>query len=248
MNGAWPAYRENISQPWFTWAIVMGIGFVVSFNMIAITVQKSGLAVASVASKLSLIIPFVAAIFLYGESITVFQVAGIIVAAIGVILTLYPHPTDPQKEGEKESSSQVLLPVFVFLITGLLDSLVKYVEKTFLDGNNNNEYLVTAFSAAFAGGLLFFIYQLMIGSAHIQMKAVLAGLLIGVPNYFSIWCLMKVLKMFPGESAIFLPVNNMGIVLGSALVAAVVFKEHLRKINWAGIIFSIIAICLIAFG
>ena len=40
----------------------------------------------------------------------------------------------------------------------------------------------------------------------------------------------------------------MGIVLFSTLVAAILFKEKLSAINWAGIVLSAIAIYLIAFG
>ena len=78
--------------------------------------------------------------------------------------------------------------------------------------------------------------------------AILAGIIIGIPNYFSIWCLMKVLKLYYGHSSVVIPVNNMGIVLVSALVAGLVFKENIQRINWIGIILSILAICMIAFG
>jgi drug/metabolite transporter (DMT)-like permease len=76
----------------------------------------------------------------------------------------------------------------------------------------------------------------------------MAGILIGIPNYFSIWCLVRFLKQSPWESSASIPVNNMGIVLFSSVVAWLLFKERLSKINWAGIILSLVAIYLIAFG
>ncbi len=247
VNSSLPDYGKNIGEPWFRWALIMGFGFVVSFNLIALTVQKSGLAVASVASKLSLVIPFVAAILLYGEAVSPISVTGIVLALIAVLFTLYP----PEREAggtPVHGIFSVGLPVVVFLLTGSLDSLVKFVEKNFLNGTNNDDYLVMAFSSAFLIGLVFLVYGLVAGKTRFQLYALLAGLIIGIPNYFSIWCLVKVLKMFPGQSAVILPVTNMGIVLVSAVTAAFVFKEHLRRINWIGIILSIISICLIAFG
>jgi drug/metabolite transporter (DMT)-like permease len=170
-------------------------------------------------------------------------------ALVAVMFTLYPSKTFDKKESKKKLAiGAVILPLVVFLATGLLDSLVKYVEQNFLNEANNNEYLVTAFTVAFMAGFIFLIAGLVSRQLHFQAKAILAGILIGIPNYFSIWCLMKVLKMYSRHSSVVIPVTNMGIVLVSALVAAFVYKEHLKRINWVGIVLSILAICMIAFG
>jgi len=249
VNGGVPDYAQNIAMPWFNWALIMGVGFVVSFNLIALTVEKNGLAVASVASKLSLIIPFVASVFLYNENAAVFKIAGIVLALVAVFLTLYPtEPNEKRNTYNKMGMQAIILPLVVFLATGFLDALVKYVEQNFLTNETNNVYLVTAFTAAFAGGLIFLFAGIITGKIKFQVRAVLAGILIGIPNYFSIWCLMKVLKIYYGQSSVIIPVNNMGIVLISALVAGLIFKENLRHINWIGIILSILSICMIAFG
>ena len=81
-----------------------------------------------------------------------------------------------------------------------------------------------------------------------KVDQIIAGVCIGIPNYFSIWCLVHFLQDSPWETSASLPVNNMGIVLSSTLVAAIVFKEKLSVINWTGIALSAIAIYLIAFG
>lgn len=249
VNGALPAYAQNVDTPWFKWAIIMGVGFVVSFNLIALTVQKNGLAVASVASKLSLVIPFVASIFLYNETAGLFKVSGILLALLAVLLTLYPSETNNSESRKQKSPIKgVVLPIVVFLATGFLDALVKYVEQNFLTDAINNVYLTTAFTAAFVSGLVFLFAGILTRKIKFQGKSILAGILIGIPNYFSIWCLMKVLKRYYGHSSVVIPVNNMGIVLISALVAALVFKEHLQHLNWVGIILSILSICMIAFG
>jgi uncharacterized membrane protein len=72
--------------------------------------------------------------------------------------------------------------------------------------------------------------------------------MIGIPNYFSIWCLVQVLKDYQGNSSAILPINNMGIVLFSTVAAWIFFRERLSKLNWLGIILSIAAIAFIAFG
>ena len=251
INGTVPAYTQNIYEPWFKWAVVMGTGFVISFNLIAFTVEKNGLAIAAVASKLSLIIPFTASIFLYNENAGAFKITGICLALLSVVLTLYPSKSfdNTNTPSNKRLSLQlIILPLVVFLATGFLDTLVKYVEQSFLTAANSNEYLVTAFTVAFTAGFILLILLVAAKKTRVQSKAILAGLLIGIPNYFSIWCLMKVLKVHPGNSSVIFPVNNLGIVLLSAILAWIVFKEKLSLLNRAGIVLSIISILLIAFG
>jgi uncharacterized membrane protein len=69
-----------------------------------------------------------------------------------------------------------------------------------------------------------------------------------VPNYFSIWCLIRFLKQSPWETSASIPMNNMGIVLFSTLAAAILFKEKLTLINKMGVLLAAVAILLIAFG
>jgi uncharacterized membrane protein len=78
-------------------------------------------------------------------------------------------------------------------------------------------------------------------------KSMLAGFLIGIPNYASIWCLMEVLSIMPQQSSVLIPVNNIGIVLFSTLTATFLFREKLSLINWIGIFMAAGSILMIAF-
>lgn len=248
--GAVPDYAGYTAEPWFIYALIMGALFFVTFNLIALAVQKSGLAVASVASKLSLIIPFIVSIILYNESAGWLKIAGIILALVAVVLTLYPAKTNQNSVAKttRISYDKIILPLIVFIGTGMVDTMVKYVQHHFITEVNNDDYLISSFSAAFFVGFLFFAVQLVRKKESFQPKSLLAGIAIGIPNYFSIWCLVRVLKNFGDSSSVIIPVNNMGIVLFSALVAWLFFKEKLTIINWLGIALSIGAILLIAFG
>src|SRR5689334_887772 len=65
VNGHVPDYGSNVQTDWFKWACLMGGVFIFLFNIIAFTAQRIGVAVASVANKLSLVIPFIFSIYLY---------------------------------------------------------------------------------------------------------------------------------------------------------------------------------------
>ena len=249
VNGSFPVNKENIAAPWFVWALLMGAMFISIFNVIGFTTQKLGVAVASVANKLSMVIPFVFSIYLYHESSTVLKIAGIVVALIAVVLTCYPS----EKNNESSQHSKkllLLLPVLLFVSSGLLDTLIVYVKNNFFirPEDNFNTFLITAFSVAATIGFLILLLQVATGRQSFSLKAILAGIIIGVPNYFSIWCLGKVITAYQGNSSAIIPVNNMGIVLFSAVAAWLLFKERLSFINWMGIILAIAAIALIAYG
>jgi drug/metabolite transporter (DMT)-like permease len=249
VNGSFPVSKENITAPWFVWALVMGVMFISIFNVIAFTTQKLGVAVASVANKLSMVIPFVFSIYLYNENSTALKIAGIAVALIAVVLTCYPSQKN-NNEQEKGKQLLLLLPVLLFISSGLLDTLIVYVKNNFFNkpDDNFNNFLITAFTVAGSIGLLILLLQIATGKQQFSFKALLAGIIIGIPNYFSIWCLGKVISAYQGNSSAIIPVNNMGIVLFSAVAAWVLFKEKLSLINWIGIGLAIAAIALIAYG
>ncbi len=247
VNGAFPISGSTFGESWFKWSLLMGAMFVSIFNLMGVTTQKMGVAISSVANKLSLVIPFLFSIYLYHEETTALKIAGVVIALAAVVLTCMPSKgTEPS--GKAFHASILLLPVVLFFSSGLLDTLIKYVEVSELNDGNKNAYLITSFGVAAVLGVAALLFLLVTGKMKFDKRSMIAGILIGVPNYFSIWCLVRVLKDYEGNSSAIFPINNMGIVLFSTVVAWVIFKEKLSKINWLGILLSVAAIALIAFG
>ena len=126
--------------------------------------------------------------------------------------------------------------------------MIKYVEQSYLNGSNNNDFLIMAFVSAASIGTLLLLIAILSGRQRLDYKSILAGIAIGLPNYFSIWCMVKALKQYPGNSSAIIPIMNMGIVLAGTMAAVFLFRERLSPLNWAGIILSLGAIALITFG
>lgn len=247
VNGSFPVNSETIQTPWFKWACIMGVMFITIFNMVGLTTQKIGVAVASVANKLSLIIPVILSVYLYDETVAGWKLAGVILALVAVILTCYPRQAKQEQTGKKRTWIYVL-PFFLFISSGLLDALINHVQQSYVTEENKNAYLISGFLSAATIGSVLLVVQYMTGRLKFAVKHLLAGVLIGIPNYFSIWCLVRFLKVSPWQSSASIPVNNMGIVLFSSLAAWLLFRERLSRINWIGIVLSLLAIYLIAFG
>ena len=245
LEGSFPSIHQLVNASWFPWALLMGAMFISVFNLVAYTTKKAGVAIASVASKLSLVIPFVFSILLYHEVVTYSKATGILLALVSVTLTCWPAEKKRAESG-KISYQVMLTPLILFIGSGLMDTLIKYVEQHFINTENNNLYILTAFSVAgFIGGLIL-VGSILLGKERFDFRSVIAGVIIGVPNYFSLWCLVHVLKSYSGNSSAIIPITNMGIVLFSTLSAVLFFRERLQRINWIGILLSVLAIYLIA--
>ena len=248
VDGAFPITKSTFQQDWFPWACVMGSIFILLFNLIAYTAQKSGVAVASVSNKLSLVIPFIFSIYLYNDEATLLKIIGVIIALLAVLLTCLKRKSDNRLIKPTNNRLIILLPVLLFLGSGMLDTMIKFVEQEFLGESNKNAYLITAFAVAALLGILILLFLFLTGRQNFDRRSLLAGIAIGIPNYFSIWCLLRVLKDHADNSSAIIPINNMGIVLFSTVLAALLFKEKLSVINWIGILLSLGAIALIAYG
>lgn len=249
VNGHFPSLSVAVHQPWFPWAMLMGAAFIAILSLLAFTTKRLGISVATVANKLSLVIPFLFSIYLYKEQISWLKTVGILFALAAVWLTSLPSKNNSETStGRKNIIFFLILPAALFLSSGLLDTLIKFNEQRWLTGANNNDFLILVFGSAGVIGISILLIRAMAFTSPINPKAVLAGICIGVPNYFSLWCLLKVLKMYTGNSSAIIPVNNMGIVLFSALAAVLLFKEKISFLNIGGILLAVAAIACIAFG
>lgn len=246
VNGGFPVQPIRQGEAWVPWALGMGVLFISLFNLVAFTAQRIGVSVAVVAYKLSLVIPFLFSLVYYDEPYTAWKIGGVVLALAAVIFTSW---VSEKKAANKSLGMMLILaPLVLFAGSGALDALIKFVEQAFVNESNQDDYLITAFGSAAAVGIIILSIDFFTGKQRFDRRAILAGIVIGIPNYFSIWCLMHALKGYTGNSSAVIPINNMGIVLISAMVAWMAFREKLSPINWMGIVLSLAAIALIAFG
>ncbi len=225
---------------WFPFAVILGILFISTFNFIAQTAQKIGVSASMVSAKLSVVIPVALAIILYHEPLNPGKVVGIFLSLIAVYFI-------SKKENEEPHHLKKLwhLPILVFLGSGCIDSLLNYVEQKYIPPNDIDSILTTIFTVAFIIGSCYLFLLPAQKKSKFTRKTILWGIILGLPNYFSMFFLVKTLGQFQG-SYIF-PINNIGIVAASTLTAVFVFKEKLSKQNKLGLALAISSILLISF-
>lgn len=230
---------EILESKWLLGAIVLAFLFIAVFNVMAITAQRNGISVVSVASKMSVIIPVVFGIYAYNEGIGAQKIIGIILALVAVYLTsVRPKTTSNLAKG-------LLFPILLFFGSGIIDTSIKYIETTYISENGIPIFSATIFAFAFIIGSTILIYRSFKKSRNIPFKTIIAGSALGIVNYYSMYYLLKALNHESLESSTLFTVNNVAIVMISTLLGLLAFKESISKTNWFGILLAIVSIVLV---
>lgn len=245
----WLAYEGSLAigdiagRPWFLYTIALGGFFILIFNLMALTTQRSGLTVVSVATKMSLAVPILFGLIYYKESLGFGKALGIVLALLSVYLV-----SVRRQSGFRLSRGELFFPAMVFLGSGIIDTSLKFLEDRYVGEQEVPIFSATIFGAAACIGLLGFVYERIRGSFKFEWKNVLAGICLGVPNYFSVFFLVKALKSGLLESSGIFTVNNVAIVVLSTLLGIFLFSEKLSARNWLGVALAVSGIVLVASG
>ncbi len=226
---------------WFYYTLALGALFIIVFNLMAITTQRSGLSVVSVATKMSVVIPVLFGLFYYNESLGALKLIGIGLALVAVYLS-----SVKTNKGINIDRKLIILPILVFLGSGVIDTSIKFLEDTYVAQNDVPLFSAIIFLAAAIVGVFSLIFQAINGKFKFEFKNVIAGICLGIPNYFSIYFLVKTLRSDILDSSGIFTINNVAIVTLSTLAGIVLFREKLLPKNWLGILLAIISIILIA--
>lgn len=231
-------YEEN---NWIPFALVIGALFISLFLLMGKSSQENGIGITSVTVKMSLAIPVLMAIIIYNEAVYATKVIGIVLALIGVFLITYQ-----KKQMAGRDYRSILFLIILFLGSGLLDTLLNYVEKRALGDLSPALFSAIGFGIAGAFGLVILSVALVLKKQKLRWKNMVAGIVLGIPNFFSIYFLIMAIRQ-PMEDSITYAMNNVGIVMASYVVGILFFKEATTTLKIVGGIVSVTAILLLAF-
>ncbi|MCU0370404.1 MAG: hypothetical protein MUC31_03225 [Bacteroidales bacterium] len=222
---------------WFPTALVLGLMFISTFFLFALSSQKVGVAVTSVTSKMSLVIPVLISVILWEENLNAVRVTGIILALAAFYLTFR------QKGRIAWKAKYTYLPLLVFTGNGLVDTTMKFADHYYIK-DDLELFLTVVFMTAFLIGLSILSVRLIKGNTKVSGVNILGGIFLGLINFGSTYFMLKAIAVF--ESSVVFPVTNAAIVGLSGIVGYIGFREKLSWINWTGIITAMAAILIIA--
>ena len=229
---------QLVAEPWFGLSFITGFWFIFTYLLMAASTQRSGVTVTSLSSKISVVLPILAGVIFFSESLNLVATIGIVLALVALVLVV----------GGKKDSGNVnknwLLPVLIFFGTGTGDILMKITEQQHT-GGDMGFMIAFIYFVALIFGIIIVVIDIIRGKSKWQWKNSIGGIMLGVINYFSTYCVYNAMRYF--DNVVLFPIYNIGVVSLTAVIGWLAFKEKLTWKNYLGLAIAIIAVILIAF-
>ena len=205
------------------------------FLFLAASIRHMGIVKTDAAQRLSLIIPILAAYFLFKEDFNIFKIIGLIIAFPAIILIL--SKSDAQK------SKKWIFPAVVLVGFGIVDILFKKIALY-----TNIPYTTSLF-IVFCGALIVSILlvtnDVITCKTKVLVKNLLFGLLIGLFNFGNILFYLKAHQAFSENPSTVFASMNIGVIVLGSFAGVLLFKEKMSILNYAGIFLALAAILFI---
>jgi len=217
--------------------VMLGVLLPVLFLVLSESVRKIGIVKTDIAQRLSLFIPILAALFLFGENFSGLKTAGLIVGFLAIFLTLF------RKSAGKSEKFSYVYPVLVFIGFGVIDVLFKQlaIDKSI----PYTSALLVVFGVSFVVALLILAYTVAVKKQKVQLINFACGIVLGCFNFCNILFYMKAHRAMAHNPSTVFAAMNMGVILLGSIVGIVLFKEKVSRINYIGIALALAAILLI---
>lgn len=218
-------------------SLVLGVLFIGCFWLMMKSVQKLGMVIPVTLMRLSAVVPTAASILLYREAPTLLQITGILLAFLALPLAS-PKPIT-------RASMRPLLEggfgwgLLLFAGFGLTEFLFKF-QKEALPMDNPSDMLQVVFGTAMVIGIVT-AWRLR---ERVTLHVLVTGAVLGVVNMYSARFLILALRELPGM--VIFPVNGIGVIMLSAIVAILLWKERLNTRNYLYLALAAVALVLIA--
>jgi len=231
--------EKILFSPWIPYAILIGILFICAFFLIGYSTRHSGIAVTTIAGKMSVVIPILFSIFFFSEKASFLKTIGLVLAIAAVFLSCY-RPLN-----KIANIWLTALPIAIFIGTGIADSTVKYAQTRFVSNDMSLLFSAFVFLIALICGILYMLLSKKSSSKLISIAELTGGSILGIVNFGSLYFFIRALNSSWLESSVIFGLNSLFIVLLSVLIGAGLFHEKLSKVNFAGIIMAVLAILIL---
>jgi len=220
--------------------IALSLLFITGFNILGKSFQIFGIAFTTIIQKMSILISAFFAILVYQDPANAAKILGLLVAVVAIVLVNFV-PKEKRGQTGDIASSQYAYPFLAFLLSGIIEVILLVVGK---EGymTNSIEFVSAAFALA---GIIGLIFIMATHRPIITLREIGAGILLGVPNFLTIYLLILLVEKGWDGSVLF-PLNNIGVLLASTVIGYLLFKESFDRYKLIGILAALLSIFLIS--
>ena len=161
---------ELVGEAWFGLSLLTGFWFIFTYLLMTVSTQSSGVTVTSLSSKLSVVLPTLAGVFLFQEKLGLQIAIGIVLALLALVLVVGGG-------GDTSSNSKRtswLLPILIFFGTGTGDILMKLNEQR-NTADDMSFMIAFIYLIAMLFGVSLVVYGLIRGKSKWQNKSIVGG-------------------------------------------------------------------------
>lgn len=228
--------QSNYSIFSFLFGAVMGGLFLFSFFAFTKAVESAGTALATVSSRISVIIPVLLSILFFNEIPSIKNIAGIFLAIITIIFFYFSLKT---MTGKTLLGKDYIYLFIVLIGIGLGDFGMKVFQN--LSGRNEEPFfLFMIFSFAFIYTSVF----LKLKNIRIERTTTMLGGMLGIPNIFSSYFLLGALSVLP--AIVVYPSVNIGVILVTTFGAYLIWKENINRFGKIALVTGLAAILFLS--
>lgn len=230
----------HITVPNLLSGVFAGVAWVGGLIFIMVAIKETGIAITTAISRLSLVVPILACILLWGEAFDLSEPAGALKGsgvALAVLAVLLLSGRAARRKGRVTLWGASLLAM-LFLSQAAAQTSLKIQEVY------NSESEVPAFMLVlFLTAIVFTGLWILLSGRKPTRGDLALGLALGPPNIGSGW--FQVLALHAVEGSIVYPVTSVGSVFLLTLLGVFFWKEDLGKKGAMGIALTIVALILI---
>lgn len=215
--------------------VIGGFFFVAGLTAMQSSIQVNGAALTAAFGKLGLVVTLGVSILCFGERPGPMQLLGIALVFAALVLI---HGG----KAEKAAGGSFALLLLVLLFGGGGDVMAKIFEQLGGEGEGTLYFFWLFLTAGLLAALLAWRETRLTGLKLLPGELA-AGVLVGLPNYFSSLLLLLALERMP--ALVVYPAASTGTILLVTLLSALLFREKISRRQCTGLALILAALVLL---
>jgi multidrug transporter EmrE-like cation transporter len=201
------------------WAVIIGTVtgalYYLGFYLYQYNVNHNGAGLSTTFMRLGILVPTILSMILFKEMPTSFQIIGIILAILGIVIV----NSSLKSKLVRQINFGLLL---LFFVGGIADFNAKIYQNYALSQYESLFVFYIFFTA-----LLISIIMLWLKNRKIRKVDALAGLIVGIPNQLTSVFILKALAVYP--ASLVFPIFSSGTILFVNIMSIFLFQSKLNK-------------------